>query len=463
MKSKHTVIIGAGISGLATAYFLRKKDPHQRITLIDRQAKAGGMVGSETLDGFLFERAARGFRPKGEEGIHTLQLIESLNLEHHLIQASSESKQRFLWWQGKLTPFPRSLWEVPTSPLLKGIKRTLIKEWFTAPSTKADESIYSFFSRHFSPEFAERFADPLTLGIYAGDIQNLSMRSCFPKFFAFDQAHGSLFQALLKSKRPTYTGRLKSYQKAPLLSFNRGMQVLMDALKKQTQALFLFDEEVCAIKQGENHQLLVMTNNRSLPADQVVMTTPLPIAAKVCQSLSLPPAPSLPFQSLSTLCVGFKSKVPLPEGFGFLIPSIEQEEALGCIWDSQVYPQQGKENETRLTFFVREPPADPTSKVQSFLSRYLGILRQPDMLHLYSWPKAIAQPPVDFVQHRDAWLLACKKQVPQLHFSGASLFGPAINQCVTQANTLTERLTQDVGGECHHDASPSSASHLAAY
>ena len=47
------VVVGAGITGLATAYFLQREGA--RVTVIEKSGRPGGVIRSVRMDGFLFE------------------------------------------------------------------------------------------------------------------------------------------------------------------------------------------------------------------------------------------------------------------------------------------------------------------------------------------------------------------------------------------------------------------------
>ena len=76
----------------------------------------------------------------------------------------------------------------------------LLREW-RAPPLEKEETIYDFAVRRFNPNVASLFFDPMTLGIYAGDIRELSMAACFPALKKWELEYGSLAKALLKKRR----------------------------------------------------------------------------------------------------------------------------------------------------------------------------------------------------------------------------------------------------------------------
>ena len=53
---RRVLILGAGISGLATAWYLKERFGNQlEITLIEKGLRVGGWIQTSRLGGFLFE------------------------------------------------------------------------------------------------------------------------------------------------------------------------------------------------------------------------------------------------------------------------------------------------------------------------------------------------------------------------------------------------------------------------
>ena len=87
--NKNIVVIGAGISGLTTAYLLSKKGFD--VTVIEKNNSVGGSIESVFENGFLFDRGPN-------SALETTpvigQLIRELELEHELLYASKQANKR---------------------------------------------------------------------------------------------------------------------------------------------------------------------------------------------------------------------------------------------------------------------------------------------------------------------------------------------------------------------------------
>jgi oxygen-dependent protoporphyrinogen oxidase len=340
-------IVGGGITGLSAAWFLKKRHPNAQITLLEKTNRLGGWIQTSYENGFLFEKGPRTFQIGRSPTL--LLLLEELGLK--IIQSDPSAAKRYLFYNNKLKEI-RSFW-----PLLLPYA---IREFFLPSKKVEDESIYDFACRRFSPKIAELFFDPLTLGIFAGDIKKLSMKACFPTFLQWEQEKGSLLKGLLKAPK----------KEKGLFTLPNGMQTLIDTLQKKLQIEIIFNCEVTKIQENQ-----VFTKEKVWEVDRVISALPPKTSAK----------------SIWVVHVAFKDDVLSKKGFGYLIPSLEKEQVLGAIFDSKVFPQQSKKEETRLTFMVREDEKNPLQAVRSALKRHLKIDAEPIYSSYFLAERAIPQ------------------------------------------------------------------------
>lgn len=64
-----------------------------------------------------------------------------------------------------------------------------------------DESVGSFFSRRFGSVLADNLVSAFVHGIYAGDINQLSVRSIFPKLWFLEGIYQSVGKGIWKTNR----------------------------------------------------------------------------------------------------------------------------------------------------------------------------------------------------------------------------------------------------------------------
>ena len=222
MRMKKIAIIGAGITGLSAAYYLRREG--HEVSVYEKTGSPGGVIQT-ILSPYFFEKGPRTFQAgRCPELLH---LIREVGLESELIYA--EGKTRYIY-EGRLKPFPMHIALIP-----------LLFEGFKKKETK-DESIWDFAARRFGKQVADRLIDPMVKGIYAGDAKKLSMTHCFPALKAME---GHFLRSIFKKKGDHRLFTLRS-----------GMQTLIERLSQDV----IFNTEV--------------TQPADLDVDQVFLATP---------------------------------------------------------------------------------------------------------------------------------------------------------------------------------------------
>lgn len=347
MRKCKVAIVGAGITGLSAAHYLRR-DGHM-VEVFEKSDRAGGVM--QTIhEPYFFEKGPRTFQVGRCPEL--LQLIKEVGLENDLIYTSSKARYIF---DGSLKKFPMHLALLPL--LIEPFKK----------KGPLDESVWDFAKRRFGRKVADRLIDPMVKGIYAGDAKKLSVAHCFPSLKALE---GKFLTMLFKKK-----GDLR------LFTLKKGMSTLIDRLATDV----IFNTEI--------------VNLEELDADFV---------------FDARPPQDIPCASIDVTNVAFETSVLKKSGFGFLVPSSQNSPILGAIFDSEVFPQQNKGNETRLTIMSRN--GDPFEALEM-----LEIKASPTWHHTHSYLDAIAQYPVGFTPKED-----CGRVIR----IGPSVGGVAVNCCV---------------------------------
>src|SRR5947209_5171308 len=182
-------IVGGGITGLVSAYRLKRRGVS--VMLYEVSSRAGGPVQSFRRDGFLAEAGPNTMLDTSEA---VLSLIHDLGLESHRIYASERSKNRFIVRGGKPVAMPLSPQTFLSSPLFSfGAKMRLLREPFIGQYKQVkEESVADFVRRRLGQEFLDYTIDPFVAGVYAGDPEKLSVNHAFPKLYALEEKYGSL-------------------------------------------------------------------------------------------------------------------------------------------------------------------------------------------------------------------------------------------------------------------------------
>lgn len=446
-------ILGAGISGLATGWFLKQFLGSQiELTMIEKSLRPGGWIETVQKDGFLFEQGPRSCRTKGW-GQETLALIETLGLQDQVITPHADAKSRYIYQEHGLQCLPRSVWEIPFNPLMKGWLKVLWRDWRMPKRLDADESIYAFFSRRLGKAWTENLIDPFVSGIYAGDCSRLSLKSCFSLFDEWEQQQSSLLRGALRHRASVLVDQTPFIQKMrqfPMFSFQEGMETLPRALAHALKDHLLLGQTVNCLKFEDKKIIIQFSEGQSLEVDHLISTIPtfafMPLI-KDCRSLATKLA-KLSYATVTSINVGFNQPVLPYKGFGYLVPSRYQLQVLGCVWDSSVFPQQNRENQTRLTIMMGGSrhsevnlmsEAEIIEQAQQVLNKHLGIKAHPKVIQIKKAHQAIPQFEVGHTEWKQE-IQELMQEIPQLTLSGSAWTGVAINDCIAKARQLAQSI-----------------------
>nr|KAI8742182.1 protoporphyrinogen oxidase-like [Biomphalaria glabrata] len=280
------VVIGGGVSGLASALYIQRSLPQfSKVILLEGSSRVGGWVNTTTYpDGAIFEHGPRSLRPVGEAGRNTLLLAEELGLTKHVLPifpSDPAAKNRYLFVDGKLCALPTNAWSMlkKLPPFTKPLITSLWKEPFHRRSNEQDESIYSFVRRRLGPEFADIAIDALCRGIFAGDCRKLSVQACFPPLYEMEKKYGSLIAGAVfgfKDPKVEATGLVRRAieDKWASWSLSRGLQQLTDAMAASIQNTkegeIRLDTKVTSLKPNQNGKIIVSTPSDSIEASLVI-------------------------------------------------------------------------------------------------------------------------------------------------------------------------------------------------
>src|SRR5215468_10815840 len=191
-------IIGAGITGLTAAFYLKRKGVP--VTVYEASGRVGGVIQSLRQDGYLAE-----FGPNTilETSPKIAQLVRDVGLESRRLDPDPKAEARYV------VRYKRPI-EMPGSPLgffttklftLKA-KLAVLREPFVSPRRDGkEESIGEFVVRRLGREFLDHAIDALVAGVYAGDPYQLSVPQAFPKLKQLEERYGSLIKGQILGAR----------------------------------------------------------------------------------------------------------------------------------------------------------------------------------------------------------------------------------------------------------------------
>ena len=455
----HVTIIGGGIAGLSTAFYLQKNAEAQgkelKYALVDANPEFGGKIVTENIDGFTIEGGPDLILTQKPWGI---QLCKDLGLEEQLIATNSDQQKTFLVQKGKLVPFPSDFTLIPNrflpfalSPLfsLFGKLRMGMDLFIPARKEKSDESLASFIRRRLGQEAVNKIGGPMLAGIHSSDPERMSLLSTFPRFVDMEQKHGSLMKAM-KAARKTRPQSRSEKPKPMFQTLKGGLGELVTEILKGLKGEMLPGHQVRKLVY-RSPGFAVDLDGRLLDTDAVVLALPANAAAQVVREM----APELAAQlgdiryvSSATVSLAYKKEEISGQhdlnGFGFLVPKSEGRRITGCTWMSTKLDHRAPEHGELIRVFLggdsQEELVDLDDEqmvrvARDELADLMNITADPLFYRINRWIKGRPQYDVGHLE-RVAQMETTASVFPGLYLSGSAYRGSGIPDCIKQAQDV---------------------------
>ncbi len=442
------VVLGAGISGLVTAYWLVKAGAADVIVL-EANSEPGGSMISRRENGFLVDYGAN-------SGLETTpligQLVADLGLRDRIVYADDAGSKRYILKGERLRALPTNPFAFIKTDLFSGrAKLRLLLEPFIGRSEEGYyQSISQFVKRRLGQEFLDYAVNPFVAGVYAGNPDDLSVKSAFPKLYRLEEKYGGLLKGLVKGAKERKRRSEASKQSARMFSFRDGMQEFSRALTARLGNRVRFNCVVEKVLAGEKtYKVRYNAKGRAeeIESDLVVSAIPAHSAAPVFAEMDRQLSRHLTdiyYPPVKVLFLGYPQAAvgQTLDGFGFLIPAREDKKFLGAIWSSTIFPERSTADTAAFTLFIggaRSPDLfeiDQALLIDDVIAQFqkiMGIESRPLFIKERMWPRAIPQYTLGYIEH-ERYFETFEQQHPGIFLSGNYRGGIAVGDCIINSD-----------------------------
>jgi len=434
-----TIVVGAGLSGLVRAHALAARG--EDILVLEGGSAPGGVVQTDSIDGYLVERGPNTVRPAPE----LWSLVSDLGLLSE-VQIASPMATRYLDFDERLHAMPMSVVGLLGTGLLSARgKLRLFAEPFVRRRGRdsENESVRDFFERRLGPEVAARFVEPFVSGIFAGDSRELSAAAVFPSLAEMERRHGSLLAGAIFGRKARRPAALRPSR--GLLSFRSGLATLPRTIAAGLGTRLKLSSPVRQIERARSGWR-VETAGGAFEADRLVVAAPADasaalvktIAPEAAAALNAVPSPALAVLHLAWPTHAFATP---PRGFGYLVVPRASRRILGCLWTGSLFPGRAPEGQALLTIFLGgrlDPNAANLSDDELIavavrdVRAAMGVRGEPRVVALKRWARAIPQYDGAHAS-RMKTLADCEARSPGLAFLGNYRGGVSVGDVVRNA------------------------------
>lgn len=464
-------IVGAGIAGLSAAFSLlergRARGVPVRLSIFDADDRAGGVIRTERVDGFVVEGGPDCFITDKPAG---LRLCERLGLADDLVGTNPACRRSFILRGRRLVPIPDGFHLLAPARLrafaatralsLRGRLRAGLDLVLPRGPEVPDESLASFVKRRFGTEVLERLAQPLLAGIYNADPEHLSLRATMPRFLDLERRHRSVIAGLRRGRRsPAGAGAGTSGARYSLfVTPRRGMSAIVERLLQEIPAGALrLGTRVTALRPASadagaaRRPAWTLTTARGVGEfHAVVLALGASQAAALLRPFDAGLADGLaatPYGSSTTVSLAYREgdlRRPL-DGFGFVVPRIEKRTIIACSFSSVKFPERAPEGCVLLRAFTSEalvPGHDEGRAIAAMHAQVrdiLGVRGEPVLARAWFHPGSMAQYDVGHLE-RVAGVESRLGGRPGLALAGNGLRGVGVPDCIRSGEAAADQV-----------------------
>lgn len=425
-------IIGGGISGLSTAFYLKQADENVQVDIYESSKRLGGNMKTENVGGHFFEYGVNGFLTNKPD---TLELVKEANAQHLLLKSNDLARIRFIY-KDKLHILPESPKAFLTTPLLsfKGKLRVLCEPFIKAKADESDESLQSFGYRRVGREMTDTFLDAMVAGIFASTPDKISVNSAFPLVVGLEKEYGGLFVGMFKKRKKS------AGPGGVLMSFKEGVSTFVEHLAKECKAEIFLNTPVRSVEKVEDGYKVVQDSGYGF-YDKVILATPSYVSAKLVENFDETLASKLnaiEYSPISVVGLGYDSLEHDLKGFGLLTTTSANVDILGVLWDSSVFTDRSPKGKKCVRVMIggqRNKELALKNKdeliemAKKGISQTMKTTTDPDETFVVRYEKGIPNYSLGHQERLDELFLQLQSH-KGLYLNSNSYKGVALNDCV---------------------------------
>ncbi|ARK29187.1 protoporphyrinogen oxidase [Halalkalibacter krulwichiae] len=463
IKGKRIAVIGGGISGLAAAHRLEKAKKDGEIGDYDLYEKAnrlGGKIQTERMNGFVIERGPDSYLARKES---MTRLAREVGMEQDLL--SNDTGQSFVLKGDTLYPIPGgAIMGIPTeikpflnTRLLSPIgKVRAAGDFFYPRITSKDEdiSLGHFFRKRLGNEVVDHLIEPLLSGIYAGNLDKLSLKATFPQFQQVEQKHGSLIRGM-KGSRPKKQEQKAdtTKSKGQFLTFRKGLGSFVEAIEAKLNPDSIHKNSRLIKVYKEDGQFQLSFEDGTIKTyDQVIVTAPPKVTAQLLSDYPyFSYLENMEATTVATIAMAYKEEdVEIPQnGTGFVVAKKSNHAITACTWTHKKWEHSTPDGYALLRAYVgragdsaivSRSDEEILSAVLYDLKQLMKIKGEPEFFIVTRWKEAMPQYNVGHTFKLNKIKEDIARNLQGLYLAGGGYEGIGLPDCIDQGEAAVERI-----------------------
>ncbi|GAB5492683.1 MAG: protoporphyrinogen oxidase [Phototrophicaceae bacterium] len=446
----HTIIIGGGIAGLASAWYLQQAGIDY--TLVEASNRFGGLIQSQYKDDCIVEFGPDAFITRKP---WAMDLVREIGIEDDIIAVNKTPERIHVLVDGKLAPLPEGLGLlVPTNipaffasslMSLQGKLRVMMDYVIPPNVSDEDESLADFVIRRMGQEALDKLADPLLAGVYNAEMDKQSILATFPQYRALEKKFGSLIRGMLETQK-----NVPKSDKPALVSFNNGMSHLVESLRGKLTGEIRNNSPVVDIQEEYR---VILEDGTALKADSLILATGAHVSSKLLESVAGESArglQSIRYAGIGSMSLLFdETDIPIPlDAYGIVIPASAKRMIDGMQWATAKWVKRGPEGKALIRVFYGGPntrymldksESELLAIIREELRAIMGIIASPKWFLHGKWNNAYPQYDVGHIERVARIEFALPDTIA---LAGNAYHGVGIPDTIKTAKASAEKLSK---------------------
>ena len=452
------LIIGAGLTGLTTAYTLASKG--KNVQILERMERPGGQILSYHEDGFTFESGPNTGSISTPEDAELFAELEKISDgKCKLETAPDAAKKRLIWKGDKFHALPSGLGSAISTPLFTlGDKFRILGEPWRKKGENPDESVGELTRRRLGKSFVDYAVDPFLSGVYAGDPNTLVTRYALPKLYNLEQNYGSFVRGAMKKAKEPKTDRDRLATKK-VFSAVGGLSNITKAMSDYLGDRITLGINNLKITPSGSTWIATYTdrdgNHQSISALKVVTTCGsyvLPEILPFIEPSTMQKINNLKYAPMVEVSVGIKNTNGLDyKAFGGLVPTCEHKQILGILFPSACFTGRAPEEGALFSYFIggvkhaemlEKSDSELTTIVEDVFHEMLKFPKNvnPDLIRIFRHKNAIPQYEITTGERLDT-VEQTEHKYEGLYIAGNLRDGIGMAHRIKQARDIAQKLT----------------------
>ena len=437
-KHIESVIIGAGISGLATGHFLKKRN--KEFFIFESNNKVGGVINTQKIKGLICENGPNTILINNDA---IIELMDDLDLSREIISPTKYVKKKFFLHNGKIVEFPNSIKSFLNTRLISIKSKFKILQRLFFFSKKKYTTVYNYTSENFGEDFHNNIIEPFLNGIYAGNTKKMSFKHALPKLWKINSLYYGFIDYFLRKNKK------KNNNNNPIY-FKEGFSTLINKIKNSLNDEIHTNFKVKKVSKIDQKKYLIeFSNNQKITCDNIIFTIN-PNNIMEILNLKIEGFDEKLYNPIDVIHFAFNKKDydRKIQGFGLLSKQSERTSFLGILFNSDIFPNVapselklitvlvGGENQSNLCELEKDLIC---SKVESEIKELLKIKKIVFKKH-FRWKYAIPRYNIKNIEFLNSSFNDHLSSYKNIHINGNYLNGVSVSECISKSKQVAKKI-----------------------